>query len=136
MQDLGISDALAHPLAYYRNHLEFNGYHVEEDDDALLGRHPRKANLFVRQIPGRGVLVNTIYSIKPDMKRLDLLEYANALNTVFLFMKAYFDQDGDLCLETFLEGDYDRTNFSILLDNIEYDIATFYKNELTKEYLQ
>lgn len=136
MQDLGISDAVAHPLAYYRNHLEFNGYHVEEDDDTIFGRHLRKANLFVRQMLGRGVLVSTIYSIEPNINRMHLLEYVNDLNTVFLFMKAYIGQDDDLFLETFLEGDYDRTNFSILLDNIEYDIATFYKNELTKEYLQ
>jgi hypothetical protein len=136
MQDLGISDTVAHPLAYYRNHLEFNGYHVEEDDETILGRHPRKANLIVRQILGRGVLVSTIYAVEPDTKRMHLLEYVNDLNTVFLFMKAYVGQDNDLFLETFLEGDYDRTNFSILLDNIEYDVDTFYKNELTKEYLQ
>ncbi|MBD2074809.1 DNA mismatch repair protein [Phormidium sp. FACHB-592] len=136
MQDLGISDAVAHPLAYYRNHLEFNGYQVEEDDDTILGRHARKANLIIRQILGRGVLVSTIYGVEPETKRIHLLEYVNDLNTVFLFMKAYLGQDNDLFLETFLEGDYDRTNFSILLENIEYDIATFYKNEMTKEYLQ
>ncbi|WP_300415129.1 DNA mismatch repair protein [Nostoc sp. S13] len=136
MPEMSISDSVAHSLARYRNHLEFNGYHVEEGDDLLLCRHPRKQNLIVKYISGRGVLIRTLYSLKPNMNRIHLLEYMNEFNFEFIFMKAYIDEDNDLCLETFCEGDYDRTNFSILLDNIEYDMEIFGNHKLTREYLQ
>lgn len=136
MQEIGISDAVAHPLARYRNHLEFNGYHIEEGEDIIVCRHPRKPNLTLRQIPSRGVLISTYYSFDATIKRVQLLEYVNDLSAQFLFMKAYVDQENDLVMETFLEGDYDRTNFSILLDNVEYDMANFGKNELTQMYLK
>jgi hypothetical protein len=51
MSELGMSDATAHPLARYRNHLEFLGYRVEEGEDELVGRHTRKPNLMLRPSP-------------------------------------------------------------------------------------
>lgn len=54
-------------------------------------------------------------------------------------MKAYIDEgeeENDLIMETFFEGNYDRTNFSLLLENIEYDMNIFTQNELTQQYLQ
>ncbi|MBL1175005.1 hypothetical protein [Pantanalinema sp. GBBB05] len=136
MQDINISEAVAHPLALYRNHLEFNGYSVEEREGVILCRHPRKPNLIVTDFASRGVSVATVYNCDPTVKRLHLLEYLNELNTEFVFMKAYVDEENSLMLETFFEGDYDRTNFSILLENIEYDIAQFFGHKLTEAYLE
>ncbi|HEY9878116.1 MAG TPA: YbjN domain-containing protein [Leptolyngbyaceae cyanobacterium] len=129
---------VAHSLAKYRNHLEFNGYRVEdEEEDFLFCRHPRKVNLCLKKIADRGVLVSTLYSVEETVSRAELLEYANDLNTDFLFMKAYLDEDGLMHFETFFEGDYDRTNFSLLLENIEFDINNILSgNELTEAYLQ
>lgn len=135
MHDIN-TDTVVHPLAKYRNHLEFNGYHVEEDDNLLVCRHPRKSNLIVTNFPTRGALITTAYSFKANIKRMDLLEYVNELNSEFLFMKGCIDREGSLTIETFFEGDYDRTNFSILLDNIEHDIGILDENELTEEYLE
>lgn len=134
MSELGISDSTAHPLAYYRNHLEFLGYRVEEGDDEIVGRHTRKPNLMVRPISDRGVLVSTVYSFKTSFSRLETLEYVNTLNSTLMFMKAYVDEDDDLVMETFFEGQYDRSNFSILLDNIDYDTRIFLELELTQVY--
>jgi hypothetical protein len=39
-------------------------------------------------------------------------------------------------METFFEGEYDRSNFSLLLENLEYDISVFSQNMLTPEFLQ
>jgi Putative bacterial sensory transduction regulator len=139
MQNLNISDKTAHPLAKYANHLEFNGYNIEEDEEVIYCRHPRKQNLIVRQIADRGVLVTTLFTCEANVKRINLLEYVNDLNTQFVFMKAYIkdDEEGsDLMMDTFFEGEYNRTNFSILLENIDYDMAIFDQNELTREYLQ
>ncbi|WGV28501.1 DNA mismatch repair protein [Halotia branconii] len=137
MPEINIGDSLAHPLVRYRNHLEFNGYHVEEDHDLLLCRHHRKNNLIVKCIPNRGVLIRALYSCQPNINRVDLLEYVNELNSEFMFMRAYIHNPvNDLFLETFCEGEYDRTIFSIFLDNLEYDMELFGKNKLTREYLQ
>jgi hypothetical protein len=52
-------------------------------------------------------------------------------------MKAYiYGDENDLFLETFAEGEYDRTNFSIMLDNIEYDMDILINHKLTKDFLQ
>lgn len=136
MQNLHLSTDTTHPLIRYRTHLEFNGFQIEEDEDVIFCRHPRKPNLVVRHIPGRGVLVGTMYSFAANLRRLDILEYVNDLNAAFVFMKAFVDEDSDLTLETFFEGEYDRTNFALLLDNVEYDLRLLVQNEMTAEYLE
>ena len=136
MSEISISEATSHPLAKYRNHLEFNGYRVEEIGELLYCRHSRKSNLILKEIIERGVLVSLVYTFQPNLNRFDVLEYLNHLNAHLIFMKAYMDQDSDLILETFFEGDYDRTNFSILLDNIEYDMRTLIENNQTPIYLR
>ena len=136
MPDISITDLVAHPLARYRNHLEFHGYHIEEDDNVILCRHSSKTNLMLKAVSDRGVLISTIYSCKSNIKRINLLEYMNTLNYEFVFMKAYVNEENALMMETFLEGIYDRTNFSLLLDNIEHDMGTFGGNEFTEQYLE
>lgn len=136
MEDLNISNAEVHPLVLYRNHLEFNGYRVQESDSELICIHSRKPNLIVKPISDRGVLVSTLYTFNEDISRIEVLEYTNQLNSEFIFMKAFVDEENNLIMDTFFEGEYDRTNFSILLDNIEYDMANFRDNPSTKEYLE
>ena len=80
-------------------------------------------------------MITIDYSFNPEIKRIERLEYANTLNSEFVFMKVYLDED-DLMIEVFSEGEYDKENFSILLDNIEHDLATLNENELTEKYLQ
>jgi hypothetical protein len=137
MQDVDLESAVAHPLAKYRNHLEFNGYRIEDEgEDWLFSRHPRKVNLSLKKIGERGVLVSTLYGVKENVERTSLLEFNNTLNAELLFMKVYLDSEGLLRIETFFEGDYDRTNFSILLENIDFDMNMFFEHDLTRAYLQ
>jgi uncharacterized protein YyaL (SSP411 family) len=71
------------------------------------------------------------------MPRIDVLEYVNDLNTDFVFMKAYLTPDGEkIYIETFCEGEYDKTVFSILLENIESDREIFNNHQRTLEFLQ
>ncbi len=81
-------------------------------------------------------MVSTVFNFKSNLKRVQVLEYINALNSDFVFMKAYVEEENTLIIETFLEGVYDRTNFSLLIDNIEYDMRIFGENELTEHYLE
>lgn len=126
MQDLGISDAIAHPLAYYRNQLEFNGYRVEEEGEALIARHPRKPPLELRQFASRGgVLARFYWTFDPSIERTQLLELSNNANAQFICMRAYVDQENKFWMEAFSEGDYDKTTFSVLLENIGEDVEIF-----------
>ena len=84
----------------------------------------------------RGVLVSANYGVKGNTKRTSFLEFTNSLNAEFLFMKAYLNDEGLMRLETFFEGDYDRTNFSILLENIDFDMNIFFGNDLTEVYIE
>jgi hypothetical protein len=120
-------------LAKYRNHLEFAGYRVEDEgEDWLFAYHHRKVNLSLMKVEERGVLISTLYGIKENVNRVSLLEFSNILNSEFLFMKAYLTDEGLIRIETFFEGDYDRTNFSILLENIDFDMNTFFEHDLTE----
>jgi hypothetical protein len=137
MPDININEATAHPLAKFRNHLEFNGYKVQEEDDTLiLATHPRKLNISLTNLPDRGVYIAAFYSSKASIARGDMLEYINELNSQFTYMKAYLDEENNLTLDTFYEGDYDRKNFSILLENIDDDCGIVAAHELTQEYLE
>jgi len=137
MQDTDLQGTTAHPLTKYRNHLEFTGYKIEEEGEGwLTSRHPRKVNLSLNKIADRGILVSTLYGIKENVKRTNLLEFVNVLNAEFLFMKTYITDEGLMRLETFFEGDYDRTNFSLLLENIDLDMNTFFEHDLVEAYLQ
>jgi hypothetical protein len=131
------SESVAHSLALYRNHLEFYGYQVEEEEeDILFCRHRRKPNLILRAIDQRGVLVSTIYGLQ-DQPRLELLEWVNALNADFIFLKAWIDwEESSLQLETFSEGEYNRSNFALLLDNVEYDLQRLFHDDNAPRYLQ
>jgi hypothetical protein len=75
-----------------------------------------------------------LYSFNADLDRLATLEYVNDLNGALMFMKAYVDDDDDLVMETFFEGQYDRATFSILLDNIDYDMHIFFNAAGTQSY--
>jgi hypothetical protein len=130
------SEEVSHPLAKFRNHLEFNGYSVDEVGDRLFGRHPRKPNLSIKPIEDRGALVSVFYSFQENIRRYELLEYLNDLNSQLVFMKAFLDEENDLIMETFFEGEYDRMNFSILLENIEHDMKVLYYHDLTEDYLE
>jgi hypothetical protein len=137
MQDIDLQCAVAHSLAKYRNHLEFTGYKIEDEgEDWLFSRHPRKVNLWLEKVEDRGILVRTMYGTKDNIQRINFLEFINSLNAEFLFMKAYLDDERMMHLETFFEGDYDRTNFSILLENIDFDMNIFLGSELSEAYLQ
>lgn len=136
MENMDLQNSVAHSLVKYRNHLEFAGYKVEDGEhDSLIGFHPRKTNLYLEKIGERGVLVSTLYGVKDNADRTCLLEFINSLNAEFLFMKAYLN-DRELIIETFFEGDYDRTNFSILLENIDSDMNVFFEHELTEAYME
>jgi len=137
MSDIEDDSSTAHPLVKFINHLEFARYKAQEQgEDWVLTTHPTKPNLFLKQIESRGVLVGITYGAKQNVSRIELLEFINMMNSELLFMKVYCSDEELICLETFFEGDYDRTNFSILLENIEFDMQLFLSHELSESCVE
>lgn len=130
-------DTVVHPLAKYRNHLEFNGYRVEESDDSLYCDHHSKPAFCVEYYPNtKEIRIYSAHDFKSNIQREPLLEYVNDLNSAFKVMRAYIYADG-LVIEIFLEDDYDRMKFSIFLEKIQNDIIKiFWQHELTHEYVE
>lgn len=132
---------VSHSLERYKNHLEFLGYIAEEDgESSIFAKHHRKDNLWVLKFGcDIGILARLTY-VFPSRFNSDpvlLYIYANDLNNQFYFLRACVSSFSDggyyLRLESVLEGDYDRRNFSIFLDNIERDLDVFNSYIKTKD---
>lgn len=130
-----------HALEYYKNHCEFLGYSVEEEDEfSIACHHPRKDLLrLILLKQNAGVLAQIGYSL-PERFQNDLISlymYANELNRLLLFMKVHIDSNENeppiVILSSVLEGEYSRKNFAIFLDNIYYDMSKFYSYPKTRD---
>lgn len=134
MSNLTSDFETTHVLEHYKNHLEFLGYSIETNDEYSLDCiHPRRVYLHLIKLSREvGVLVRTYYNFSKHLAQEPMLlyQYANELNSQFLFMRAwvYATEEDSYCLfiDSVLEGSYDRKNFSIFLDNIEHDIRIFH----------
>lgn len=138
LKSKGIS--LTHALEHYKNHCEFLGYCVEEDGEAaIFCNHQRKDSVsFVLLNHGAGVMAQIFYALPEHLadEPLTLYYYANELNYIFIFMKAAIrgveDRKPYIMLTSVCEGEYNRKNFSIFLDNIEQDMNQFHAYPKTR----
>jgi hypothetical protein len=118
------------------------GYTIEEEDEQeIICRHARKDTLSLIHLDyGMGVLAQILYEFPEQFidDPMPLYVYANMLNGVFIFTKAYIHvpegkQPPLLSISSVLEGDYDRKNFSIFLDNLEEDLRSFEEHPASLE---
>lgn len=130
----------AHALQYYKNHCEFFGYSIEEtSESSIICHHSKKDTLrLVLLNYGAGVMAQIFYKI-PEKFKYDpnpLYIYANDLNYRLIFMKACITgvETGKIfiTLSSVIEGDYNRKNFAIFLDNIDNDMVHFHSLPQTR----
>ncbi len=127
---------VTHSLEHYKNHCEFLGYSIEEEnEDSIICNHSRRDTLrLIRLNHDVGVLAQVLYTLPDKLASdpLSLFSYANELNSIFIFMKAYIGGMEDLqpyiILSSVLEGDYSRKNFAIFLENLHHDLELFHKH--------
>jgi hypothetical protein len=130
-----------HALEYYKNHCEFLGYSVEEEDEfSITCRHPRKD--FLRLIlldKNTGVMAQIVYAFPERFQNnfIPLYMYANELNRYLLFTKTYINiyenKPHIIVLNSVLEGEYSRQNFAIFMDNIGHDMIKFHSYPKTHD---
>jgi hypothetical protein len=99
------------------NHLEFLGYTVTADKDSLLAKHTKEWNISVRSYQG-GILIAAFLEAEKKAKedRGAFLEMINALNKEAKACRYYADKDGDLAIEAYYPGSYDKARFGTFID--------------------
>lgn len=100
-----------------QEHMEFNGYTVEVNDQRILAKHASKPNISMRKYNG-GILFTTSYigTDEGHNSRRRMLEIANALNVDAVAVRFYIDKDTDMIVEGYYPGVYDKEAFGIFLD--------------------
>lgn len=130
-----------HALEYYKNHCEFLGYSVEEEDEfSIACRHPRRDSLRLIFLEQNTSVIAQIVYVFPEKFQNDFIPlymYANELNRYFFFMKAniitYENKPPIISLNSVLAGNYSKQNFAIFMDNIEHDMAKFHSYPKTRD---
>jgi hypothetical protein len=99
-------------------HLEFLGYNASMDSKRIKALHPKHFNIFLKSFKG-GILMTTYYGATPYGKshREELLKEVNTLNRMAIAGRYYLDKEGDLVLEGYYPGAYDRQSFGVFLES-------------------
>jgi hypothetical protein len=100
-----------------KSHLEYNGYSVEVNDQRLLAKHPSKPNISMKKY-NAGILFTSSYIANDNGRnnRDRLVDIVNELNQDAVAVRFYIDKDGDMIVEAYYAGAYDKANFGILLE--------------------
>lgn len=108
-------------------HLEFVGYEVSMDSKGIRATHGNKFNIAIKQYRG-GMLVTSWFGLTDHAKNnMDImLVLVNLLNQKASSVRYFVDNDGDLTLESFYPGTYNKKSFSLFLDvfNMERENLT------------
>ncbi len=119
------------------NHLEFHGYAVTQRDEMLMAVHPRLPNVAFRAYADGGLLSASYGgSDVGHSDRAAFLTWVNSLNVVAQATRYYVDGDGDLMIEAWYPGEYDRQRFGYFLGRWDSDIARFITQARESPYLR
>lgn len=122
----------------FRTHLEFLGYQVRDDGEALFAVHPSELNIIVKPGAG-GALVTSYLGCTPEAKsdRTGVLGFVNDLNQRTLMAVFYLDRDSDLAISAFFVGDYERVNFGRFVEIWQHDTARLVEDQdRARKYLK
>jgi len=121
----------------YKDHLEFLGYAVEEGESSLIARHDKNYNISVRSYNG-GVLVVTFFGTtdRAESDRIGFLEFLNAMNESAVAARYYEDDEGDVVVEAWFPGDYDRSRFGVFLERFNVIGDQLGSSDAAADYLE
>ena len=119
-------------------HLEFLGYEVSMNSTRIKAKHSKNLNLLIRKY--RGGILATAYFVSSEYgksNKSSWLHLINKLNRKAAAARYYLDSDGDMLIEGYYPGDYNKKSFSAFLDafNLERRHISEVSNEI-KKYLE
>ncbi|RME07468.1 MAG: hypothetical protein D6812_00085 [Deltaproteobacteria bacterium] len=119
-------------------HLEFLGYDVSMDSERIIAKHSKHLNILLKKYRG-GILVTAYFggSAYGKQHRTEWLSVINALNQEAAAARYYLDGDGDLIIEGYYPGDYDKKSFGLFIETFNLEGMNLAKksNDLMK-YLE
>jgi hypothetical protein len=134
----GISPLLAAPPENSGDvikHLEFMGYEVSMDDERILANHSSNLNILIKSYRG-GMLVTSYFrgTEYGQSNKSSWLTLINELNQNAAAARYYVDNDGDMAIEAYYPGDYNKKSFSAFLDafNLDRDQLSEVSDEMVK----
>ena len=115
-------------------HLEFLGYKATMDSKRIKATHPKHFNIFLKKFRG-GILVTTFYGATKyaASHRCEFLKVVNTLNRGATAGRYYLDKDGDLVIEGYYPGVYNRESFGIFIDSFNEERRNLSRNLKTLE---
>lgn len=122
---------VASELEYEKNHALFLGYKVDEIAPNVILLTPDSSDrlwwwwLIKRS---HGLLARrTMLSPRPSANRMDCLEFINSVNcqceVVALTLEPGKDGGLEIFAQSFLEGEYNRANFTIFVERINQELS-------------
>ena len=121
-------DDAAFPVPALVSHLEFLGYKCEANTSGgTTCKHPVKINFSAKPL-GSGLLMTAFFTGKEKPLGQEKLMLANALNTEATLARFYWDKDGDLAIEAWIAGGYDKTRYSTVMDAWDADTGLLSKH--------
>ena len=135
-----VSPALAGPFAgsdEYKTHLEFLGYQVQDGETSLIAKHEKYYNISVKPYNG-GMLVVTFFGTtdRAQSDRVGFLQFLNGMNAGAVAARYYEDNEGDVIVEGWYPGDYDRARFGVFIDQFNGVTEQLGAAEPAADYLE
>ena len=122
------ADDAAFPMSALVSHVEFLGYKCEAGKTGgTTCKHPVKINFSAKPL-GSGLLMTAFFTGKEKPLGLEKLNLTNVLNTEATLARFYWDKDGDLAIEAWIAGSYDKARFSIVMDAWDSDTGLLSKH--------
>ncbi len=121
----------------FKSHFEFLGYTVEESDKSLIARHSEHYNVSVKAFNG-GVLVVTFFgtTAKAKSDAEGFHAFLNAMNADAVAARYYADEEGDVVVEGWYPGSYDRARFGLFLDKFNLISDQLAQSDQAAKYLE
>lgn len=111
-----------------RTHLEFLGYACDQKPDKIVATHETKLNVIVQRV-GTGILFTAYFTGKDKSFSPAKLGFTNTLNREATLARFYWDKDGDLVMEAWQTGAYDKPRYAEFMESWDADAGLLSKHD-------
>ena len=120
----------------FKAHLEILGYTVADGEEFLIATHDEFYNVAIKPFSG-GMLVMTFFGTTSLAKsqRVGFLEFLNDMNKDATAARYYEDADGDVVVEGWYPGDYDRTRFGVFMNKFNEVSDQLVSSDIAGDYI-
>ena len=121
----------------YKSHLEFLGYDVADKKKSLQAKHGKYLNIWLKQYQ-QGILVIGYFGRNKEHKNDEagFHKMINDLNKGASAARYYEDKDGDLAVEAWYPGGYEKVRFGVFMDSFHQTRSQLQKEDRLETYVK